>query len=273
MNGCSIRRASTSNSCSRMASGAVTRWPTRRTTMPSCSCTSATCPGAVHRPRVRQDEGARHPALRGAARQLLPARGQRQADRVLASGTGFAPIKAIIEHALYRDIRRPMTLWGGRRPGRHLHDGPGAPLGGDGAIVPFRAGGIGRVARGRLDRRTGFVHRAVMEDLPDMSGLQVYACGAPVVVDSARADFTAVCHLPEDEFHADSLSARPTSRRRRHERGRHAGRGRTCRGQPGDRHRHRRGSRGHHCRSRDAAGGCAGEHPRHLAVDHAGVLR
>lgn len=51
--------------------------------------------------------------------------------------------------------------------------------------------------------RTGFVHQAVMEDYPDLSGHQVYACGAPIVVQSARDDFTNVCRLPESEFFAD----------------------------------------------------------------------
>ena len=53
--------------------------------------------------------------------------------------------------------------------------------------------------------RDGFVHRAVMADFPDMSGHQVYACGAPIVIDSARAEFIAQCKLPEDEFYADSF--------------------------------------------------------------------
>lgn len=53
--------------------------------------------------------------------------------------------------------------------------------------------------------RTGFVHRAAMEDFPDMSGHQVYACGAPVVVDAARRDYVARCGLPEDEFFADAF--------------------------------------------------------------------
>jgi CDP-4-dehydro-6-deoxyglucose reductase len=55
--------------------------------------------------------------------------------------------------------------------------------------------------------RTGFVHQAVMADLPDLSGHQVYACGAPVMVDSARRDFVAQCGLPEHEFHADSFTS------------------------------------------------------------------
>jgi CDP-4-dehydro-6-deoxyglucose reductase len=55
--------------------------------------------------------------------------------------------------------------------------------------------------------RTGFVHQAVLQDLPDLSGYQVYACGAPIVVDSARRDFVAQAHLPEDEFFADAFTS------------------------------------------------------------------
>jgi CDP-4-dehydro-6-deoxyglucose reductase len=55
--------------------------------------------------------------------------------------------------------------------------------------------------------RTGFVHRAVMADWPDLSGHQVYACGVPVMVDAARRDFVACCGLPADEFYADSFTS------------------------------------------------------------------
>ena len=54
--------------------------------------------------------------------------------------------------------------------------------------------------------RTGFVHRAVMEDFDDLSGHQVYACGAPIVVDSARREFTTERRLPDDEFYADAFT-------------------------------------------------------------------
>ena len=54
--------------------------------------------------------------------------------------------------------------------------------------------------------RTGFVHRAVMQDFPDLSGHQVYACGVPVMVDAARRDFTGQCKLPDEEFFADSFT-------------------------------------------------------------------
>jgi CDP-4-dehydro-6-deoxyglucose reductase len=54
--------------------------------------------------------------------------------------------------------------------------------------------------------RTGFVHRAVMQDFPDLSAYQVYACGVPVMVDAARRDFITLCKLPEEEFFADSFT-------------------------------------------------------------------
>ncbi|MFZ5511428.1 MAG: CDP-6-deoxy-delta-3,4-glucoseen reductase, partial [Pseudomonadota bacterium] len=54
--------------------------------------------------------------------------------------------------------------------------------------------------------RTGLVHRAVMEDYPDLSAYQVYACGAPAMIDAARQDFTQVCKLPADEFFADAFT-------------------------------------------------------------------
>jgi CDP-4-dehydro-6-deoxyglucose reductase len=55
--------------------------------------------------------------------------------------------------------------------------------------------------------RTGFVHKAVLEDFPDLSGFQVYACGAPIVVDSARADYSALARLPAEEFYADAFTS------------------------------------------------------------------
>lgn len=54
--------------------------------------------------------------------------------------------------------------------------------------------------------RTGFVHQAVLEDFPDLSGYQVYACGAPIVVDSAKRDYLALGGLPEEEFFADAFT-------------------------------------------------------------------
>jgi len=124
----------------------------------------------------------------------------------VASGTGFAPIKSIIETALKKDTARPMTLyWGGRRPrDLYLHAlAQGWAAQGKLNYVPVVSEALPEDA---WAGRTGFVHRAVMQDFPDLSAHQVYACGVPIMVDSARRDFTTLCQLPEDEFYADSFT-------------------------------------------------------------------
>jgi CDP-4-dehydro-6-deoxyglucose reductase len=117
---------------------------------------------------------------------------------MVASGTGFAPIKAICEHARDKKIARPITLYWGCRLKRDLYQLEVAQSWPHVKFIPV-------LSDEAWEGRTGFVHRAVMEDFPDMSGMQVYACGAPIVVESARRDFSAQCNLPADEFFADSF--------------------------------------------------------------------
>ncbi|MBP6853950.1 MAG: CDP-6-deoxy-delta-3,4-glucoseen reductase [Rhodoferax sp.] len=126
---------------------------------------------------------------------------------LLASGTGFAPIKAVIEHMQHKGITRPATLyWGGRRPADlYLDDWVKAKLAEMPNLkyVPVISDAL---PEDQWTGRTGFVHQAVLADLPDLSGHQVYACGAPIVVDSARRDYLALGGLPEEEFFADSFT-------------------------------------------------------------------
>jgi CDP-4-dehydro-6-deoxyglucose reductase len=124
----------------------------------------------------------------------------------VASGTGFAPIKAMLEHAFRRGFRRTMTLYWGCRTKRDLYmlDLPQkwAAEHAHFTYVPVLSEPL---PEDEWSGRTGFVHRAVMEDFPDLSRHQVYACGAPVMVDAARADFIGKCGLPADEFYADAF--------------------------------------------------------------------
>jgi CDP-4-dehydro-6-deoxyglucose reductase len=124
----------------------------------------------------------------------------------VCSGTGFAPIKSIVEYSLARGLRRPMHIyWGGRRrrdlyldalprewAERHPHI----------RYTPVLSEPTPECA---WQGRHGFVHRAVLEDRPDLSGCQVYACGVPVMVDAARRDFTARAGLSEREFLSDAF--------------------------------------------------------------------
>jgi CDP-4-dehydro-6-deoxyglucose reductase len=127
---------------------------------------------------------------------------------LLASGSGFAPIKAIIEHMQHKGITRPATLyWGGRRPSDLYQD----------AWVQARLAEMPNlryvpVVSNALPEddwsgRTGFVHRAVLQDFPDLSRHEVYACGAPIVVESARTDYSALARLPAEAFFADAFTS------------------------------------------------------------------
>ena len=124
---------------------------------------------------------------------------------LLASGTGFAPIKAMIEHMQFKNITRPAVLyWGGRRPADlYQHEWVLAKMAEmpNLTYVPVVSDALPEDA---WTGRTGFVHNAVLQDISDLSGHQVYACGAPIVVDSAQAAYIAA-GLPEAEFFADSF--------------------------------------------------------------------
>ena len=127
---------------------------------------------------------------------------------LLGSGTGFAPLKALIEHMQFKGITRPAVLyWGGRRPSDlYMEDWVKTKL----AEMPnlrYVPVVSDAVADDGWSGRTGFVHLAVLQDLPDLSGHQVYACGAPIVVESAKAAYTTQGKLPEDEFFADSFTS------------------------------------------------------------------
>ena len=127
---------------------------------------------------------------------------------LLASGTGFAPIKAIIEHMQFMGITRDaMLYWGGRRPhDLYLHDWVLARCAEMPHLtyVPVVSDAL---AEDAWSGRNGFVHQAVLQDLPDLSGHQVYACGAPIVVDSARKDYVEKAGLPSEEFYADAFTS------------------------------------------------------------------
>ena len=126
----------------------------------------------------------------------------------LASGTGFAPIKSILLHMREKNIDREVYFyWGGRRPKDLYMD----------TLCQEFASTIPRfhyipvvseaLPEDHWTGRTGFVHHAVMADFPDLSAFQVYACGAPIVIQSAQTDFVEQCGLPEDEFYADSFTS------------------------------------------------------------------
>ncbi len=125
---------------------------------------------------------------------------------LLASGTGFAPIKAILEHLHLKNSSRPTVLyWGARsRADLYLHEWVL-----DMQIKMPHLNYVPVLSESKPEDnwqgRTGWVHKAVMEDFADLSGAQIYACGAPVMVDAAREEFVAQKGLLPDAFFADAF--------------------------------------------------------------------
>ena len=125
---------------------------------------------------------------------------------LVAGGTGFAPIKAMIEHAIAERTSRPMAIYWGGLSRADLY------------LLPLAESWVREHANIRFipvlsdapksdewHGRAGFVHAAAMQDWPDLSGHQVYVCGSPAMVAAARRDFVGQCQLPESEFFADSF--------------------------------------------------------------------
>jgi len=123
----------------------------------------------------------------------------------VAGGTGFAPIKSILAHAFHHEIERQFVLYWGARGLRDLYQ----------AAVPARWQQEHAnfsfipvlnqpLPEDHWPGRTGHVHEAVLADFNDLSGYEVYACGAPPMVQAARRDLMAR-GLPEDAFFSDAF--------------------------------------------------------------------
>lgn len=134
---------------------------------------------------------------------------------LLAGGTGFAPIKAIAEHIFHERInaeesgkpsREVRLYWGARSRADLYMDALAVQWAAEQPNFRYVPVLSEPKAEDAWTGRTGFVHQAVIEDLPDLSGHQVYACGAPAMIDAARRDFAAQCGLPEDQFFADAFT-------------------------------------------------------------------
>jgi CDP-4-dehydro-6-deoxyglucose reductase len=124
----------------------------------------------------------------------------------MAGGTGFAPIKGIIEHAVAENLGRPMHLyWGARRrPDLYQHElaEQWAATVADFKYTPVLSA---LEPQEEWAGRQGFVHEAVAADYADLSSYAVYTAGPPEMVEAGRRAFTAL-GLPEDCFYSDAFT-------------------------------------------------------------------
>lgn len=120
----------------------------------------------------------------------------------LAGGTGFAPVKAMVEALICSYSSRKMYIYWGMNSGNEFY----SQLPNDWAakfdnikFIPVVSG-----IDAEWDGRTGFVHHAVLQDIQDMADYCVYACGSPHMIAAAKDDFVKA-GLSEKKFFSDAF--------------------------------------------------------------------
>lgn len=123
----------------------------------------------------------------------------------VAGGTGFAPVKGIIEHMLFNSIKRDIILYRGARQLQdlYMHElcEKWAEFTPHLTYIPV----ISEPENDNWQGRTGLVHEAVLADYKDLGGHQAYVCGAPGMCEVAHHTFVAQ-GLLADEFFSDAFT-------------------------------------------------------------------
>lgn len=127
----------------------------------------------------------------------------------MAGGTGFAPVKAILEHFLALGTRRSIDFyWGARNAAdlylRSLAEQWAAKMPG----LRFHAVLSDPEQARAAHLRAGLVHEAVLEDHPDLSSHDVYMSGPPAMIDAGRKLFIDA-GLPDERLYYDSFEYAP----------------------------------------------------------------
>jgi CDP-4-dehydro-6-deoxyglucose reductase len=124
----------------------------------------------------------------------------------VAGGTGFAPLKAIIEYSLAEGIVRPMTLYWGARAKCDLYmDELARRWTEQHAHIRYIPVLSEPLPEEGWCGRTGFVHEAVLTDYrADRRDVEVYASGPPVMVYAVRDAFLEN-GLASDRIYSDAF--------------------------------------------------------------------
>ena len=132
----------------------------------------------------------------------------------MAGGTGFAPIKGIIEHAVAEGIQRPMHLYWGVRAKEDLYLDELARMWAD-TVPGFRYTPVLSQPKAEDDWQgeTGYVHEIIGRDYPDLSGHEIYTAGPPVMVEAGLGLFTAQ-GLPQERYYSDAFNLAMDSKKK-----------------------------------------------------------
>jgi CDP-4-dehydro-6-deoxyglucose reductase len=124
---------------------------------------------------------------------------------MMGGGTGFAPLKSMIEHLLENGDRREIHLYWGVRAVEDLYmDELPAGWARDHAHIHYRRTLSETADPARHNYFQGMVHDAVLHDHPDLAAFDVYMSGPPAMIDAAKSLFRER-GLPQDRLYYDSF--------------------------------------------------------------------
>jgi CDP-4-dehydro-6-deoxyglucose reductase len=124
----------------------------------------------------------------------------------VAGGTGFAPIKGMIEESIQKGIKRPIKLYRGARVLEDLYmDTLCKKWAHEFSHIEYIPVLSESTSDDKWQGREGLVHEAVLKDFLSLNDYQLYCCGAPQMVEVAHKAFIAQ-GLPEDEFFSDAFT-------------------------------------------------------------------
>ncbi|WP_455212564.1 CDP-6-deoxy-delta-3,4-glucoseen reductase [Kaarinaea lacus] len=110
----------------------------------------------------------------------------------MAGGTGFAPIKSLMEHCIAENTTRSIRLYWGVRAKRDLY---GHDLANQWAQqhahITYTPVLSEPAPSDAWQGKTGYVHQAIVDDIPDLSAYEIYACGPPAMVAAAKPAFVS----------------------------------------------------------------------------------
>ncbi len=133
---------------------------------------------------------------------------QEESDRpiiLMAGGTGFAPVKGMIEHALKVGLERPIHLYWGVRAKEDLYMHELAlSWTRQNPLIRYTPVLSDPAEADNWTGRTGFVHTAIMEDYPDLSQYEIYGSGPPVMVYAGKDEFVKN-NLDLDHYYSDAF--------------------------------------------------------------------
>ncbi len=122
----------------------------------------------------------------------------------LAGGTGFAPVKAMVEELIATEDARPIHIYWGAQSASGLYSAIPEEWAKRHERISYTP-----VVSGCDDSwqgRKGFVHISILEDFDSLRDVDIYACGSPLMIDVAKRDCIAR-NLPADRFFSDAFVA------------------------------------------------------------------